>query len=1094
MNSRKGYAAVLLALFLTGIFSLLGIPPAGAVPVNPGVYTHVQKDGTTIFYQPHGDEFLSYITDSNGDWVAFDFEKDGDIYLARWPEPDEDELDFSTTTPMDEKPTAALNPGGSGVPVLDIMQPPKYPVPEHILDRARRAREERDRMWREQFATPDVGPMLRQFAPLPGTPITRNVLIIYVTFVDNTGLPAQSARPTPQFLHNNLMFADTFGTVAHYFNSVTNGAARVVPAAVNNSATPGIIFVELPGQHLNWGRAAVNDPRYNLVKPALQQASSTSNPGGYVNFANFDANGDRNITADELSIGLIVHGYETSAASGVMNSAYPSIWGHAWEFPHWPSNPPVTPPPANAGNVAFFNGVYLINYFAQGAFQYPYNVSPPPSPPPLLTMGVLAHELGHAGYGFVDVYDTRVSGANKGIGNWSLMAGGSWGAKSNADPAGSTPTGLDAFHMQQFHSPMPQTGSSYNLSGMNEYARIGNTVRPNQYFLLQPRGNTGYDQGLGRWGTWPSSGQDRGILILHVDDALSGSNDSSLGHLRVSVKEAHGGTQHFLSESGETGANDLYNILTTSARYVFDDQSDPTSLLFNANNSLHPPAVQSNITPLVDFTANIDSSSSSRDTYTVTGSFIPYVPVTGITGVPTTASAGTPLTLTGTVNPSNATNQTIAWSVVNAGTTGATISGATFNATAAGTAMVMATITRGSTPRTDYTQNFNITVSAAGVPVITINTHPANTAVTQGSISGSLSVSASVTQGATLSYQWYSNTSNSFMGGTPISGATGASFAIPTTLTVGTYYYFCEARASGGAVPVRSNVATVTVSASGVPVITITTHPANTNVTQGSITGSLSVSASVTQGATLSYQWYSNTSNTSTGGTSISGATGASFTIPTTLTVGTYYYFCEVSATGGAVPVRSNVAAVTVTTGFVPVTNITGVPTTATVNTPLSLPGAGNVVPASATNKTIVWSVFGGRNATITGNTMTATAAGKVTVMATIKNGLAAPASTATTDYIDTFDIVVSASSPAPIADPNDNIIIGENLENTTGAGWEWSEADKTLTLTGGGGSMNAIGITAADDVNVVVKGGAQADSIAKTSSGSLIITVESGT
>ena len=97
------------------------------------------------------------------------------------------------------------------------------------------------------------------------------------------------------------------------------------------------------------------------------------------------------------------------------------------------------------------------------------------------------------------------------------------------------------------------------------------------------------------------------------------------------------------------------------------------------------------------------------------------------------------------------------------------------------------------------------------------------------------------------------------------------------------------------------------------PVITITTQPAaTTTVTAGSITGSLTVAASVTEGATLSYQWYSNTQNSATGGTSVAGAASATFAIPTSHAPSTYYYFCEVSATGGATPVRSNVATVTV--------------------------------------------------------------------------------------------------------------------------------------------------------------------------------------
>ncbi len=48
------------------------------------------------------------------------------------------------------------------------------------------------------------------------------------------------------------------------------------------------------------------------------------------------------------------------------------------------------------------------------------------------------------------------------------------------------------------------------------------------------------------------------------------------------------------------------------------------------------------------------------------------------------------------------------------------------------------------------------------------------------------------------------------------------------------------------------------------PVITITAQPQNITVTEGAITGNLTVAASVTEGATLSYQWYSNTSSSAT--------------------------------------------------------------------------------------------------------------------------------------------------------------------------------------------------------------------------------------
>ena len=319
------------------------------------------------------------------------------------------------------------------------------------------------------------------------------------------------------------------------------------------------------------------------------------------------------------------------------------------------------------------------------------------------------------------------------------------------------------------------------------------------------------------------------------------------------------------------------------------------------------------------------------------------------------------------------------------------------------------------------------------IPFITITAQPEPVSVTQGSITGSLTVAASVTPTGNVSYQWYRNDTDNNDDGTIITGATSASFTIPTTLTEGIYYYFCEISAEG-AVSVRSyavavmvspvnivnaqqpniethpvggsfdqntdvilsieatvedggelsyqwyinteesasdgsiingetentytpdtsmpgttyyyvvvtntntavngnqtasrtsNVAVITVTET--PVIEITTHPeATTTVTQGSISGSLSVAASVTPTAPLSYQWYSNASASNSGGTPVDGATGASFAIPTDLTAGTYYYFCEVSA-AGADSVRSEVAEVVVGTGGIindPITSPMGI-------------------------------------------------------------------------------------------------------------------------------------------------------------------------
>ncbi|TCL54980.1 GLUG motif-containing protein [Kineothrix alysoides] len=94
-------------------------------------------------------------------------------------------------------------------------------------------------------------------------------------------------------------------------------------------------------------------------------------------------------------------------------------------------------------------------------------------------------------------------------------------------------------------------------------------------------------------------------------------------------------------------------------------------------------------------------------------------------------------------------------------------------------------------------------------------------------------------------------------------------------------------------------------------IISITEHPASiTNAIAGSISGMLSVVAEVTPSGSLSYQWYQNTTDSNSGGTAISGANSSSFTIPVTLSAGTYYYFCEVRA--GTSSARSNAARVNV--------------------------------------------------------------------------------------------------------------------------------------------------------------------------------------
>ena len=170
---------------------------------------------------------------------------------------------------------------------------------------------------------------------------------------------------------------------------------------------------------------------------------------------------------------------------------------------------------------------------------------------------------------------------------------------------------------------------------------------------------------------------------------------------------------------------------------------------------------------------------------------------------------------------------------------------------------------------------------------------------------------------------------------------------------------------------------------SSIPVITITTHPAaTTTVTQGSISGSLAVAATVNPSAALTYQWF-NTTSTLDQSTEITGATGASFAIPDTLMAGTYYYFCEIRATG-ATSVRSNVATVTVVVQNINVTGVSLNKTAATLTVGATERLTATVAPANATNQSVTWS--SGNNAVATiDNLGTVTAVSSGTTVITVK-------------------------------------------------------------------------------------------------------------
>ena len=183
-------------------------------------------------------------------------------------------------------------------------------------------------------------------------------------------------------------------------------------------------------------------------------------------------------------------------------------------------------------------------------------------------------------------------------------------------------------------------------------------------------------------------------------------------------------------------------------------------------------------------------------------------------------------------------------------------------------------------------------------PQDTIYTHNAN--------ADALMVWAEVSDGGTLSYQWYSNVDNNNYSGSPV--GTDASLFTPSTAQVGTMYYYVivtntiDDNGDNGVKVARdtSELAMITVNAVSLPPVDaqkpeIFVQPQDTIYKHNANAVALMVWADVDDDGELSYQWYSNVENNNYSGTPVD-ANSESYT-PNTATSGVMYYYVIVTNT-----------------------------------------------------------------------------------------------------------------------------------------------------------------------------------------------------
>jgi len=596
---------ICLSLFATQLY---------AGPANPDPVTISQPDGSKIVTRLHGDEFQNWTehidsghtiirNKSNGFWEYAEQNTDGTLKGSG----------------------IRVLPDGSNAPsnIKKGLIPPRNK--EHAEQMSLMLKEVyQERLNAAKAATISGGTVSAAVGDWVPVPVSgsKKLLLILVSFADR-------ALATTPASWNSLVFDSTAKSVAKYYKENSFNTLNVSPVTTSQpGSSTGIISVTLGTNHPNTGG------NYTFYSDQTWGNAALSAAAPYVDYASLDTNNNGIIETSEAMIYFIVAGYETSASSGLT----PSVWAHAW----WTTGTGLT---AGTKNVQRWsqNGEY-------------YNATTQ------MTMGVIAHELGHQMGGLPDLYD--ISGTNGAMGIFSLMAGGSWGGDYVGgvwETGGTTPTALDVWSREflGWTTPITPTSSgalslAHPLSSQSSaYKFISPAINSTEYFLVENRYPTGWDLGIKRQ---LGSGWLGGLLITHIDitSGTAGSNDIN----SYTVNNVAGGGHQGVAPVQASTAS--CNMLAGTSRGC------STILYYASNNASWGPSTTPNSNYYSGTATNFSLTGISAPAATMTGSFSFIPPVTKTltvskngTGSGTVSSSPTGISCGSTCSASFLQNETV---------------------------------------------------------------------------------------------------------------------------------------------------------------------------------------------------------------------------------------------------------------------------------------------------------------------------------------------------------------------------------------------------------------------------------------------------
>lgn len=325
---------------------------------------------------------------------------------------------------------------------------------------------------------------------------------------------------------SDRIFGSNEHQLNHYFYEVSGGRFGYERAIENEgNINDGVITITLDKPHPD-----PESDNWQSIHPDLKNAVEIADE--YTDFTLYDRDHNGILTSDEFQVIFIVAGFEDSYNGGL---EAPGVWAHS--------------DCTDATNTPLVDNVTLMgcgdggNYSLFGERHYAaYETIPAHD----ATIGIIAHELSHATFHLLDLYDTT-NNDSAGIGFFGLMGNGSWAQKDALDYPGNTPTHLSAWSkirigwiVPQIFSHVSSIMTELNATSSGGYNVVKIPINTDEYFLLENRHNSGYDRGL-----YSLDGSfEGGMALWHIDEKVilintaTNTVNGDATHKGVDIEEA----------------------------------------------------------------------------------------------------------------------------------------------------------------------------------------------------------------------------------------------------------------------------------------------------------------------------------------------------------------------------------------------------------------------------------------------------------------------------------------------------------------------------------------------------------------------------